>query len=85
MYNLASQSEEARMRACATVLAALLLTACGPEPTCVDEEGEELPVCVFGDDELEYCPGDQWASADGCISFACGDDGVVLETEDQCL
>jgi hypothetical protein len=72
------------MRVCATILAVLALAACGPEPTCVDEDGEELNVCLFGEEQLEFCPGDQWASEDGCISYACDNSGEVLETLDQC-
>lgn len=71
------------MRACAVVLAAAaFLTACGPPPTCVDDEGEELPVCGY--EGLEFCPGDHWASDDGCVSYACDETGEVVPTQDLC-
>ncbi len=64
------------------------LGGCGADPPCVDEDKNELNFCEFdveGDPEPRvYCPGDSWASEDGCISYGCGGDGEVLPSEDRC-
>lgn len=63
------------------------VVACGAEPLCVDNDGEELPVCSYEDVEgppLEYCPGEHWAASDGCNSCGCDDQGVVQCTSSPC-
>lgn len=63
---------------------ALGLAACGADPPCVDDEGEELPFCevkVQGvDDPLVYCPGEHWGAEDGCNSCGCDGGGEVVCT-----
>jgi hypothetical protein len=61
---------------------ALALGACGGEPPCgVDEDGEDIPVCmpeIEGvPDVLEFCPGDSWATP-ACESCSCLPDGSVF-------
>ena len=72
---------------------ALLLTvflgACGGEPLCgVDEDGEDIPICVYDvegvPESLEYCPGEHWGSIDGCNSCGCDADGNVVCTVAAC-
>ncbi len=62
----------------------LLLVGCGdPAPCGEDEDGEPFPVCaveLVDGAVIDYCPGDQWAAADGCNSCGCGADGEVLCT-----
>lgn len=69
-----------RLAICITGLA----LSCGPEPVCIDAEDNELPFCLYGADELEYCPGDSWGVGDGCNSCGCDDDGIVVCTEIPC-
>jgi hypothetical protein len=65
------------------------LAACGDKP-CKDPDGNELPVCLYeaegeaGSVNIEYCPGDHWAAADGCNSCGCDDEGNVQCTSAVC-
>ena len=69
-------------------LGALCLVGCGSNAPCVDEENDELSFCEFevqGEPEPRiYCPGEHWASEDGCFSYACLDEGEVRPSEDRC-
>ena len=72
-----------------TLLLALFLTACGGDPLCgVDDEGQDIPICVYDieglPEALEYCPGQHWGAIDGCNSCGCDADGNVVCTTATC-
>lgn len=69
--------------------AGLLVAGCGDPAPCGEETdgGEPFPVCVVelvDGKTIDYCPGDQWAAADGCNSCGCDADGEVLCTSVTC-
>ena len=70
------------------VVALVWLVGCASEPVCgVDNEDVPLPVCTYElpkDQAIEYCPGDEWGSIDGCNSCACDSDGSILCTSITC-
>ncbi|MBX2797662.1 MAG: hypothetical protein KTR31_08345 [Myxococcales bacterium] len=57
---------------------AFVAAGCGGPPLCgVDGNGDELPICVEPDTNIEYCPQDHWAAENGC-SCACDDNGQIV-------
>jgi len=60
------------------IFAAGALSACGEDPPCgVDDQGDEVPVCVYDATGDLYCPLDNWIADDDCNTCGCSAEGEV--------
>lgn len=93
MNRVTAVSATVAARIAAVALALAGLVACGSEPLCgyVDEDADPLverPICTYelgvADETIDYCPGDQWGSVDGCNSCGCSEDGRIVCTKVAC-